>query len=170
MSLTTNLPPESESKNGVSQAHLRMLVEESAISPEVIKERGYLSVTNPSELAACGFTKSQQRSGLLIPIRGTSGEIEAYQLRSDVPRLTDRGKQRKYEWPYNHPLILDIPSQVHPVLGDPSVPLWITEGSKKVDSAVSHGLACIGVVGVQGWRSKGFALEGFYDVDWKSRL
>ncbi|MEZ4521156.1 MAG: DUF3854 domain-containing protein [Thermomicrobiales bacterium] len=30
--------------------------------------------------------------------------------------------------------------------------LWITEGSKKVDAAISRGLVCIGVVGVYGWR------------------
>jgi hypothetical protein len=32
------------------------------------------------------------------------------------------------------------------------IPLWITEGARKVDAAVSHGLNCIGVNGVWGWR------------------
>jgi Protein of unknown function (DUF3631)/Domain of unknown function (DUF3854) len=38
------------------------------------------------------------------------------------------------------------------MLGDPSVPLWITEGARKVDAAVTVGLACVGLMGVWGWR------------------
>ena len=38
------------------------------------------------------------------------------------------------------------------VLPDPSVPLFISEGAKKVDAATSIGLVCVGVMGVWGWR------------------
>jgi hypothetical protein len=37
-------------------------------------------------------------------------------------------------------------------LGDPREPLWITEGVRKADSAVSHGLTCIDLLGVWNWR------------------
>ena len=34
------------------------------------------------------------------------------------------------------------------------MPLWITEGARKVDSAISRGACCIGVLGVYGWRGR----------------
>jgi hypothetical protein len=40
-----------------------------------------------------------------------------------------------------------------PHVGNPKVPLWITEGAKKVDSGLSNGVRCvIGLNGVYGWR------------------
>ena len=34
------------------------------------------------------------------------------------------------------------------------MPLFITEGSKKADSAVSHGLCCVSLSGVWNWRGR----------------
>src|SRR5262249_59696414 len=39
-------------------------------------------------------------------------------------------------------------------LGDPSLPLVITEGMRKADSAVSCGLCCIALLGVWNWRGR----------------
>jgi hypothetical protein len=49
-------------------------------------------------------------------------------------------------------VLIDVPPIVQSDLSDPSNPLWITEGIKKADSAVSHGLVCIGLTGVWNWR------------------
>jgi hypothetical protein len=58
----------------------------------------------------------------------------------------------KYEKPFGSTNRLDVPTRVRPQLADPSVPLWFTEGARKVDAAVSVGIACVGLAGVYGWR------------------
>jgi hypothetical protein len=45
-----------------------------------------------------------------------------------------------------------VPPTIQLELGKPDKPLWGTEGIKKDDSAVSHGLVCIGLTGVWNWR------------------
>ncbi len=130
--------------------HRAMLAEGSAIAPEVIADRGYRSVV-AAETAALGFAPYQQRDGLLIPIRNVYGDVALHQLKPDAPRVVD-GKARKYEQPAGCRLALDVPPRVRPMLGDPRIELWLTEGAKKVDSAVSHGLCCVGLLGVWGWR------------------
>jgi Domain of unknown function (DUF3854) len=129
------------------------LLEASAISPEVADARGYVSVTELTRLEQAGFSPAQRQvPGLLIPIHGVTGEVVGYQYRPDTPRVTDAGKELKYESPAGSSHHLDVPPAVLPVLGDPSVPLWITEGARKVDAAVTAGLACVGLAGVWAWR------------------
>ena len=89
--------------------------------------------------------------GLLIPLRRLDGSVWGYQYRPTAPRVMD-GKPRKYETPFQQPGGIDIPPGIKDKIGDPSVPLLVTEGSKKADSAVSHGLVCVSVLGVWNWR------------------
>jgi Domain of unknown function (DUF3854) len=146
------------------------LLRASAISTEVARSRGYVSVTEKSRLEAVGFSPVQRQvPGLLIPVRGVTGEVVGHELRPDTPRVTDAGKVLKYEKPTGSSNRLDVPPAVAPVLGDPSVVLWFTEGARKVDAAVTAGLACVGVPGVWGWRCTNgnggkVALPDFYDV------
>lgn len=127
----------------------------SAISIEVLKQRGYRSVSRKGELGELGFSKSQQRvPGILIPLWGVYGKVCGYQYRPDNPRLNSRGKPIKYETPYGAANTIDCPPQCQGRLGDPTVPLWIVEGTKKADSLASHGLAAISLKGVFGWRGK----------------
>jgi Protein of unknown function (DUF3631)/Domain of unknown function (DUF3854) len=129
------------------------LLRASAISPEVARERAYVSVTEKSRLARIGFSPVQRIvPGLLIPVRGVTGEVVTFEYRPDRPRVTDAGKELKYEKPAGSRNRLDVHPRVLPVLPDPSAPLWATEGARKVDAAVSVGLACVGLAGVWGWR------------------
>src|SRR5215204_1222431 len=130
------------------------LLRGSAISPEVADARGYVSVTEQSRLKAAGFSNAQSGNvpGLLIPVHGVTGDVVGHEYRPDTSRVTDAGKVLKYEKPTGSSNHLDVPPAVLPVLGDPSVPLWITEGARKVDAAVTAGLACVGLAGVWGWR------------------
>jgi hypothetical protein len=138
------------------------LLAASAISPEVARERGYVSAGEKTRLERAGFAKSQRIvPSLLIPIHGTDGELRTHQNRPDNPRL-DNGKPRKYETPWRQPICLDVPRRVNGQLADPDVPLWITEGARKADAAVTAGLCCIALIGVDGWQSGGVALP-----DWK---
>jgi hypothetical protein len=132
----------------------RALLEASAIATNVILEREYRTVTTKVELRRLGFAASQLRvPALLIPIWSVRGEIENYQARPDEPRIdSHRGRAIKYETVAGSRVILDVPPRIRKKLGDPTIPLWITEGSRKADSAVSHDLCCISISGVWNWR------------------
>lgn len=132
--------------------HHRDQLLESAIDPEIIEGRGYFSVEKKVDLKRLGFGQAQLSvPALVIPIRNVHGDLALYQARPDTPRIV-KGKAVKYETPAGAGLVLDVPLRVRDKLRDPKEPLYVTEGSKKVDSANSHGLPCIGVVGVYGWR------------------
>jgi hypothetical protein len=135
--------------------HRRTLVDESAIAPEIIKERGYFTVTKKQQAIALGFGPTQARPGLVFPIHGLSREPVGRQLRPDEPREKD-GKLVKYETPRGARAVPDIHPRMQPKLADWKVRLWITEGIKKGDSAATRGLACVAFTGgVWGFRNKG---------------
>jgi Domain of unknown function (DUF3854) len=134
----------------------RELLEASAISDDVARERGYFSVQPKRDLELLGFGRSQQIvPTLVIPIHGViEGEPPWYVHRPDEPRIKD-GRPRKYEIPAGRKMSLDIHSRVRPNLADPALPLFITEGSRKVDALITAGArAVVGVVGVWNWRGR----------------
>jgi uncharacterized protein DUF3854 len=144
----------------------------SAIGEDVAAERGYVSVDTKRRLDSAGFKHYQQRvPGLLIPVHDISGAIETHQYRPDRPRETGNGKPVKYETPGGSRMVLDVPPRIRPQLGDPNVPLWITEGIKKADAAVSAGLCCVALLGVWNWKGTNTlggrtALPEFHDIAW----
>src|ERR1041385_8867409 len=78
--------------------HVRML-EQSAISPDVIQARGYRTIEYQAELKRLGFSASQLLvPTLLVPIWGVNGEIALYHHRPDSARIRN-GKPAKYEFP-----------------------------------------------------------------------
>src|SRR5262245_11473721 len=120
------------------------LIEESGIVPEVLAARGYRSATKRAELLRLGFGANQSRvPALLIPIWGVTGDIATYQIRPDDPRVGKSAKPLKYETPRGTRMVLDVPPGAKAGLGNPKIPLFITEGARKADAAVSHGLCCI---------------------------
>src|SRR3954453_19086551 len=136
--------------------HDRMLVVDSAIGEEVIAQRGYFSVEHKRDLEPLGFGRTQQLvPTLVIPVYSVvAGEPPWYTHRPDVPRVKD-GRARKYEIPAGRKVSLDVHPRARPHLADPSLPLFITEGSKKTDALISAGAkAVIGVVGVWNWRGR----------------
>jgi len=136
---------------GVLPHHLD-LIQASAISEEVARARGYTSVTKKIEVKEKGFSLNQLLvPGLLIPIHGVAGEVVNYQLRPDHPRVSDE-KLLKYETVAGTKIRLDVPPSIFNALGDPKIPLYITEGARKADAAVSAGLVAIGLMGVWNWR------------------
>jgi hypothetical protein len=86
---------------------------------------------------------------------GVDGDVVGHQCKPDRPRLDrKKGKPIKYETPSGASVRLDIPPNVRNLLGNPKVPLWITEGVKKGDSAASRGLCCITLTAVYNTRGK----------------
>jgi len=136
------------------EQHLQHL-KKSAISIDVMRERGYRSVLGKTPLKEAGFSKTQQRTpGILIPLHGVSGEVIGHQHRPDHPRQ-DSNRQRtiKYENPRGSSVRLDVPPRCRPQLGNPSVPVFFTEGVKKVDALATAGACAVGLTGV--WAFKG---------------
>ena len=138
----------------IEKTHLDQL-RGSGILDEFITERGYRSVTNKADLASLGFGSNQQRvPGILIPLWGVDGKPVGYQFKPDTPRRDGKGKLIKYENRAGSSVRLDCPPRCQKILGDPSVDLWITEGSKKADSLASHGACAISLAGVWGFKGK----------------
>jgi hypothetical protein len=149
------------------------LLAASAISAEVAAEREYVSVGEKTMLVRYGFSKSAVAKltvpGLLVPRWTVDGVRDGCQYRPDVLRVDDRGRARKYETPYGQRNRFDVHPRVHGVLGDPSVPLWFTEGARKADAAISAGIMCVSIIGVNGWRGRNAhgglsALSDFHDL------
>jgi putative DNA primase/helicase len=138
-----------------------MLHEGSAIALDIIQARGYESLAQPADLVDRGFSQAQARAApaLGIPIWDVHGQRHGWQIRPDAPRQMRDGKVNKYETPAKDRNILDVHPRVQPSLGDPNVPLWITEGVKKGDSLVSQGACAIafpgGVWGFRGTNEHG---------------
>ena len=134
--------------------HAKLLAN-SAISPEVARARGYVSVDIKKRLENLGFERYQRSvPGLLIPAHRADGSIWGYQCRPDHPRVTKAGTVIKYETPKDQRNGIDIPPGARDQISDPSVPLLVTEGSRKADAAVSAGLVCVSLNGVYGWRGR----------------
>lgn len=151
------------------------LIRESAIAPRVAAARGYRSVESRAELERLGFSQSQRNVPcLLIPIHDVHGELATYQIRPDTPRVGKRGRVIKYETPRGARMILDVPPPARAWIADPKRPLFITEGARKADSAVSKGICCVAILGVWNWRGTNehggqVALADWEDVALKGR-
>jgi Domain of unknown function (DUF3854)/Domain of unknown function (DUF927) len=171
---TTNPQGQTEPSRPIYDRHLAMLCEESGIDDAVIKSRGYWTASRKSELRDLGFTQPQRRvPALVIPIHDVHGEIASYQIRPDNPRVI-KGCSCKYEMPRGTPMVMDVPPTVRPYIGDPSKPLFITEGIKKADAIASHDRCVLGLIGVWTWRGTNDAggktvLADFESVDLNGR-
>jgi len=153
----------------LAKAHLDELVSGSGIAQAVIEERGYASVWGPNapELLAAGFKEQQRRgAGWLAPLHSPLGTTEKIFKPNDPREL--RGKKNKYEYPQGRAPILDAHPRTLPLLGDPNVRLFVTEGIKKGDALVSRGEAAIALQGVFGWRGKNPAGGTAALADWES--
>ena len=132
--------------------HHAALIHSSGISTEVTVQRGYRSIKSSAELERLGFSARQRGvPALLIPIYNIHGDLVLYQSRPDTARMKD-GKFIKYETPAKSRMCIDVHPSTRERLKDPAWPLFITEGVRKADSAVSHGLVCIALLGVWNWR------------------
>ena len=170
----------------LSENHLKMLVEESGISEQVIRERGYRTITSEGDLVQYGFSPAQRRvPGLLIPLHTTDGKVALHVYRPDNPRTyEDRSKRDpdglrpvkvlKYEIPKGTGVRLDCPPACLSGLKNPAIPLYITEGQKKADALATEGACAIDLLGV--WNFKGrnefgatTILADFDFIAWENR-
>ena len=114
--------------------HHRALIDASAISEQVARERGYVSILKAGDLNGM-FGPSQRRApALLIRLYNVHGEHFSQQLRPDELRTGKDGKLLKHETPAGLKMALDVPPSVRGQLRNPANPLWVTEGIRKVDA------------------------------------
>jgi hypothetical protein len=129
------------------------LIQASAISPKVAAARGYWSAQKKTELRQLGFGQIQCIvPALVVPVWTVIGEIGAYQIRPDQPRISHDGKPIKYETPGKSHMVLDVHPLIREKVRDPGIPLFITEGIRKADAAISAGLCCVALLGVWSFR------------------
>ena len=128
------------------------MIRASAISEDIINQRGYRTVERKVELRDLGFGQGQQNvPALLIPVLGVDGGIVGYQARPDRPRMKD-GKALKYETIAGMKMRIDVHPAARSMISDPNIPLFVTEGIKKGDALVSRGACAIALLGVWNWR------------------
>ena len=100
-----------------------MLARGSGIAAEVIRARGYRTVT-AEELDTLGFGPRQCRPGLLLPLHAPDGSSPFAVLRPDHPRevadKVGRVTVIKYELPQGERMRLDCPPVCRAQLADPA--------------------------------------------------
>lgn len=152
----------------VSREHRRMLLQESAIAPEIGAERGYETVRSRSELL--DFKKYQRRApALRVPLCSPDGETTSSQLRPDRPRRDKKGKPIKYETAAGSEVILDVHPRMRTEVRCGDSDLWLTEGIKKADALTSRGLPTVGLIGVWNWQRDGELLPCWQHVRLEER-
>jgi DNA polymerase I-like protein with 3'-5' exonuclease and polymerase domains len=158
--------------------HRERLETASGIGPEVISARGYYSVETRDQLRGQGFPRDIGRHlpGLVIPTYtvkhlepGEKLEQAGLILRPDTAYVFKDGRVAKYLAPGGQRNVLDVHPTARPWLADVGIPLVLTEGVLKADSAVSVGLAAIGLGGVDGSYRKGAPLDEWQLVPLKGR-
>jgi hypothetical protein len=136
----------SREESFLNQNHLRLL-QESAVSAEVRRARGYQTITTRSALKGYGFGLIQCRPpALLIPIFDPRGRLVSYQIRPDQPRIDCHAGALNYEICPGRQSAIDVPPHCSNLLSNSGVPLYVTDEVIKADSAASHGLCCIALV------------------------
>lgn len=134
--------------------HRAELERGSGIPPEAIAAWRPCSVDRAEDLVAAGFLPQQWAGpGMLLPVLGPEGRNGLEVYKPDTSPIGKDGRARKYLIPAGAGARIHFPPSVRPVLGDPRVPLLITEGLKKAEAGAARGLATIGLMGT--WMFKG---------------
>jgi hypothetical protein len=121
----------------------------SGLSDATIAEAKFETVTDPQRLRSLGFSRwqSQQVPALLCPFFDPSGQT-FYQIKPDrTPTMPD-GSRPKYLTAKHTGYGLGASPGQQALLRDPSVPLYVTEGSKKLWALVQAGRCTVGLCGV----------------------
>lgn len=180
-------------RDGLFHPHREELVTASAIDADVMRERGYTSVSRPSRndsrprerLCALGIPswaidEDRYFPGLLIPLWDASGRRVSHQWKPRVAVANRDGKYMKYASVKGRSAVLDVhprwtrdrgqddPALV-PYIRDIATPLFLTEGVKKADAMTSRGWCTVALSGVFNWRSTLGTLGDWEDIPIKGR-
>jgi DNA-binding transcriptional ArsR family regulator len=161
----------------LSNKHLQVLEEGSAILRDVLEERGVYSTTGGRTLPD-GFSQRQRRrgGGILFTVHRPSGETD-HCFRPDAPDPDNPG--RKYEMrckklgaPGN---VLDVHPSARHLIGDRRAPVVFAEGIKKADAITSAArragaeVLVVAIAGVWNWISEGKPVPDMFDIPMDGR-
>ena len=130
--------------NNLHPLHLDDL-QKSGLTDETITQSGIHTVPPNDINRKLGFNILGLISCYEIPYDESFSRFRAF-YDDNIP-----GKQPKYLQRKNTGNRLYIPNLVRPLLDDPSISLYFTEGEKKALKAVQAGLYCIGLSGLWNW-------------------
>src|SRR5215213_10415373 len=125
----------------LSDLHQGILYDDSGIDPPVEAERGTFTASRGKDVPQ-DHGWLPQKPGIVFPVHTLDGGI-FYRLRPDNP-----GRFPKYMQPKGHPNRLDVHPRQHERIKQPGGMRYVTEGERKVDAGVSHGLLMVGISGV----------------------
>jgi hypothetical protein len=163
----------------LSDEHRKWLREESAISDDVIDERGYYTLERP-EIATLVAMEvihpiALKAEGWLgIPITRPDSIKHG-----EIIRVFGAQGTQKYLWPTGERNAFDVHPYGWDYILDTDVPVVMTEGVKKADAVLSAARAAgtpllvVAVNGNWGWHCKinkaSVACPDFLDIPWKER-
>lgn len=143
--------------------HVQKLMNEHGLNVETIKEAGLFSATAPT-LNHILNRDDIVCDGIVIPYG------EGYsRARVDAPLVLRNGREGKYLSPSGSENRLYIPKPVRPLLIDPSIPIYITEGEFKALKLTQEGFPCIGIPGVWGFSRNKELLPDFNEINLEGR-
>jgi hypothetical protein len=126
----------------------RAELEHAGLSADTIARSRIYSAPGAEVSALLGYGAGP---GMVLPYPPLNGGPPYARVKLD--HADPSGK--RYRSPSGQPNHLYVPALVDPArLGDPSLPLWITEGEKKSLKAAQDGLLCVALSGVWSWRTK----------------
>lgn len=140
----------------LSQSHIDYLKSRGITDPAVIEARGYVTVTEASDLTSRGYSVNQAKyvPGLLLPVFNSTGEEQGFEYRADEPRTGKSGKSVKFDRPFGqipcinvNPLMTDAMRK-----GGPFTPLIIVEGVTRADALAERGVPSGAIMGIYGWK------------------
>ena len=125
-----------------------------AVLPEVAAERGYYTSRTKAELVLLGISRGildamDDGSALVIPRIKVGRIAHDHQIRPH--HWKPDAEVRKFVAPARKGNVLDAHPRTAELLGNPSVPLFVTEGTVKADALVGVGAAAVALAGVWSW-------------------
>lgn len=158
--------------------HATALLHDSAISADVLAERGYYSTSQDNEdtennlktlnLPRLVYKEKAHHNGIVIPTYDAIGHRIACQYRSDTPinigaapthRITPKGKTNR----------VDVHPRNRAAIADLSVTLWLTEGIERADSLTSRGACVASLTGLHSWRAGLRSITDWDDIPMAGR-
>lgn len=147
----------------------------SGLSDETILASGIRSETSHATLRQLlNWPRMPKRmaSGIVFQFRDSSGKLNGYsRFKPDTPRADRNGKPIKYESPREQRNRVYIPLNTVAAIADPLATTLFTEGEKKSLAADQAGFACLGLVGVFGWKDSKHErlLSDLELIEWRGR-
>jgi putative DNA primase/helicase len=145
----------------------------SGISHDTIRESGLYSEKDPVKIGRLLNWDGPARnlgSCLVFPYPAPDGSPSGYhRLKPDRRRIDKKGKEHKYEAPWDKGNHLYFPPGTLSVLSAVSAPLVIAEGEKKALKADQEGFPTIALSGVDCGMKDGKLIADFDAIPWRGR-